>query len=180
MQVNEDGPPQKSGKDAGSPLKVQAKEVPSPLKVQRKEAGSPLKPLDYAKLEARLTPKRSGSASGMPPPLQRPAFARNLFSSEPEVRAKTAALREAVTQARELKAKLSPAEVKAKLGKVKLKDLKARLASLTPTKAEAVSAPGPVKVTARPAVAPSSLVLSLAAPPPSPRKQPPEIGRAHV
>ena len=159
VQVNEDGP--KFGNDAGSPLKVQGKEAHSPLKMQGKEAGSPLKvqgkevgsplkSLDYAKLEARLTPIRAGSTSVMPPPEQRPAFARNLFSSEGEVRAKTTALREAVTQARQLKAKLSPAEVKAKLGKVKLKDLKARLASLTPTKAAAVSAPVPARVTAHP------------------------------
>jgi len=102
-----------------------------------------------------------------PPSPKRPAVSRNLFTPEVEVRARVATLAGAVTDAKALKAKLTPAEVKAKLGKVKLKDLRARLASLDSSRA-AVAA-SPAKVTARPPAPASSMVVEVLR---TPRKVP--------
>jgi hypothetical protein len=135
----------------------------SPRKTGQPVGRSPGKSLDYARLEARLTPGRLEAAK--PPPAKRPAVSRNLFTGEAEVQARTAALAEAVTQAKAVKARLTPAEVKARLGHVKLKDLKARLASL---KSSLPPPAAPTRVTARPVQSAAAVVLE--APPPSPRK----------
>ena len=112
---------------------------------------SPLPPFTFPS----LTPSKTGTR-----------VSRNLFcTQEEEVTARTAGLAQAVTEARQVKAKLTPAEVKAKLGNVKLKDLKARLASLGNAKARL---PPAASVTARP---PASTQVLAPAPTTTPAPQ---------
>ena len=135
---------------------------------------------------SRLSPKKTPSLSPLkapptrpctpparprptaPPSPKRPAVSRNLFTPEVEVRARVATLAGAVTDAKAVRAKLTPAEIKAKLGKVKLKDLRARLASLDSSRA--VVAASPTKVTARPLAPDGSMVVEV---PRTPCKVPP-------
>jgi len=122
---------------------------------------------------AETTPQHSSNIK--PPSPKRPAVSRNLFSDEDELHLKkrTEHLASAVKTATVVKAKLTPAEVKAKLGNVKLKDLKARLASLDSSKKANTASSGPVKVTSKPPPGPpaaSSVLLELDTPPCTPRK----------
>jgi len=131
-----------------------------------RNVGSP-RNVDYVKLGAHLTPSKGDEDQPAP---KRPAFSRNLFTSESELAAKKATIAMAVTEAKAVKARLSPAEVKARLGNVKLKDLKARLASLGRSGKEAAAASaGPSRSTVRPQDPPSAFLMKLN-PPRTPRK----------
>jgi len=129
-----------------------------------RKMSSPSK-LDYTKLNKQLTPLKIWDSAG-PSPAKRPAVSRNLFSDESEVSAKKSALAEAVIEAKKVKARLSPLEVKQRLGNVKLKDLKARLATLDRSGkiAASLSKTEALKPTGRPSLPPTSLLMKLETP----------------
>ena len=122
---------------------------------------------------AEATPEQQSTSIKPPPAKKRPTVSRNLFSDEDELQLKERAadIARTVKTASEIKVRLTPAEVKAKLGNVKLKDLKARLASLDSSRKACTA--GPVKVTARPPPGPVTappVLLVLDTPPCTPRK----------
>ena len=130
-----------------------------------------------AMARAEATPEQQSTCIKPPPAKKRPTVSRNLFSDEDKLKLKertTDIIARTVKTASEIKGRLTPAEVKAKLGNVKLKDLKARLASIDSSrKARRASSTGPVKVTARPPPAPVTaphVLLDLDIPPCTPRK----------
>jgi len=141
----------------------------SPSKKNLDKLGSPKS--NYENVNARLTHKKFASS-----PMKKPSFAKSLFSDSP-VKVTRPDLGEALVKAKSLQAKATPAEVKAKLGKVKLADLKSRLASLSSSSlkvAEIQSAK-----TCKPPKISSSITLELDLPsspakkvPPSPHKSP--------
>jgi len=140
----------------------------SPIK---KKLDSP-KNINYENLSARLTPTKS-----VPSPLKKPSIAKNLFSDSPETVVKPD-LSKAIEKAKILQAKATPAEVKAKLGKVKLADLKSRLASLSSSSLKVGEIRAAAK-TCKPPKITSSITLELDIPPspsktvpPSPHKSP--------
>ena len=109
--------------------------------------------LNFAALNSKLTPQiQSVPDSPRRTLLATPekAVSRNLFTdspvktkidslkfSESPVKARINSLKESVEEARKLEKKLTPAQVKAKLGNVKLKDLRDRLSSMEGSKLKA-------------------------------------------
>jgi len=129
----------------------------SPSKKAQEKYSSPRK-VDFENLGLRLTPQKS-----LISPYKKPGFSKNLFSDSPEKCAPVKPdLTKAIQQAKTLQAKLTPAEVKAKLGKVKLSDLKSRLASLSSSSLKV--AESKAKTTCVPPKIPSSITLQLDVP----------------
>jgi len=94
------------------------------------------KQLDYESLSLKLTPQKNVVS-----PFKKPGISKNLFADFPaRVSPAKSDLGLAIKEAKTLQAKLTPAEVKAKLGKVKLADLKSRLASLSNSSLKAAEA----------------------------------------
>eukprot|EP00090_Calanus_glacialis_P004164 TRINITY_DN13076_c0_g1_i1.p1 TRINITY_DN13076_c0_g1~~TRINITY_DN13076_c0_g1_i1.p1 ORF type:complete len:792 (-),score=290.26 TRINITY_DN13076_c0_g1_i1:145-2520(-) len=129
----------------------------SPSKKVQEKYSSPRK-IDYENLGLRLTPQKS-----MISPFKKPGFSKNLFSESPEKCSPVKPdLTKAIQAAKTLQAKLTPAEVKAKLGKVKLRDLKSRLASLSSSSLKVAEIKA--KTTCIPPKIPSSITLQLDVP----------------
>jgi len=144
----------------------------SPSKKAQEKFYSPIK-INYENLGLRLTPQNNTKS-----PLKRPGFAKNLFSDSPEKCPPKPSLGQAILQAKGLQAKVTPAEVKAKLGKVKLADLKSRLASLSSSSLKVAEIKA-ASTTCKPLKITPSITLELDLPsspskrvPPSPYKSP--------
>ena len=143
----------------------------SNLSPSKEKLSSP-KQINYNDISTRLTPKKSS-----PSPLKKPSIAKNLFSDSPDNVTKPD-LSEAIEKAKVLQAKATPAEVKAKLGKVKLADLKSRLASLSSSSLKVGGIRAAAKTCKPPKISPS-ITLELDIPsspsktvPASPHKSP--------
>jgi len=143
----------------------------SNLSPSKEKLSSP-KQINYNDISTRLTPKKSA-----PSPLKKPSIAKNLFSDSPDNVTKPD-LGEAIEKAKVLQAKATPAEVKAKLGKVKLADLKSRLASLSSSSLKVGGIRAAAKTCKPPKISPS-ITLELDIPsspsktvPASPHKSP--------
>jgi len=140
----------------------------SPRKKVQENYSSP-KNINSEKLGLRLTPKKYAGS-----PLKKPSgpggVSKNLFSDSPEKCVKPD-LGRAIEQALSLQTKVTPAEVKAKLGKVKLADLKSRLASLSSSSLKVAEVKAAATTCKPPKLSPSiTLELDL---PPSPSKRVP-------
>jgi len=144
----------------------------SPKKRVQDKFNSP-RQLDYESLSLKLTPHKNDIS-----PFKKPGFSKNLFADSPARISPTKPdLGLAIKQAKTLQAKFTPAEVKAKLGKVKLADLKSRLASLSNSSLKAAEVKASTK-SILPKLS-SSITLQLDIPsspskrvPPSPHKSP--------